>query len=136
MNPVLLDPERKPVLVVIGSSAGGLEALRGLLAPLPANIDLSFVVAQHLSPDHASMLRDLLARETRLVVQEVIDKGPLLPSHVYVTPPNSDVIVEGNALRLRPPGVRGPKPLVDRLFQTAAAAFGPNCVAVVLSGTM
>ncbi|MBL8209476.1 MAG: EAL domain-containing protein [Bryobacterales bacterium] len=135
MNPVPLDPERKPVLVVIGSSAGGLEALRGLLAPLPANCDLSFVVAQHLSPDHASMLRDLLARETRLLVQEVVDKGPLLPSHVYVTPPNSDVIVEGEVLRLRAPGVRGPKPLVDRLFQSAAAAFGSRCVAIILSGT-
>ncbi|RLK48776.1 two-component system CheB/CheR fusion protein [Alkalispirillum mobile] len=127
----------RPLTVVgIGASAGGLDALRALVKALPADTGLTFVVAQHLSPRHESMLTQLLARETALAVRELSDGRQPVADTVYVAPASYDVQLEDGRFRLVEPGRRpGPSPSVDVLLQSLADAYGDRAVAVVLSGT-
>ena len=123
-------------VVGIGSSAGGLEALTLLVGQLEAMPGVCFVVAQHMSPRHTSLLTGLLAPRTHLEVRDVVDGVEPEQGVVYVTPPNHDAVWEDGCIRLEPPtaGV-GPKPSVDRLFESLAAQLGDHAVGVVLSGT-
>jgi len=123
-------------VVAIGASAGGLKALQELLGQLKPGDEAAFVVAQHLSPDHASQLTNLLARVTKLKVEEARDGHPLSPGHILVVPPNVDATIEPGCLKLASPPPRfGPSPCIDRLFDSLASACGEQAVAVVLSGT-
>ena len=79
--------------VGIGASAGGLEALRPFVAGLPAHANMTYIVAQHMSPDHRSLMVELLARETTLTVAEASNNLPPKADTIYVAPPNSDVTV-------------------------------------------
>jgi two-component system CheB/CheR fusion protein len=123
-------------VVAIGASAGGLKALQELLGKLKPGDEATFVVAQHLSPDHASQLTNLLDRVTKLKVEEARDGQPLSPGHILVVPPNFDATIESGCLKLASPPARfGPSPCIDRLFDSLASACGEHAVAVVLSGT-
>ena len=122
-------------VVGVGASAGGLEALRALITHLPTNTGMAFIVAQHLAPQHASLLGQLLSRHTEMAVREIVNQMPIERDTIYITPPNADVVVGLGVLHLQPPSQRGPKPSVDRLFASLAEAYGPKAVAVVLSGT-
>ncbi len=124
-------------VVGIGSSAGGLEALSLLVQHLPVKADAIYVIAQHMSPTHKSVLTALLSRETGLPVVELEPEVTPVVGTIYVTPPNSDVIYEGGKLRLRIPNGHSasPKPSADRLFKSLAEQCGENCVGIVLSGT-
>lgn len=122
-------------LVVIGSSAGGIEALSTLVATLPPDFGAPIVIAQHLDPTRPSHLSEILARHTPLPVRTVTDHAPLVPGVIFVTPPNAHVAVTGGALRLHPESVGRHKPSIDLLFSTAAAAYGEHLIAVILSGT-
>ncbi|MEO1600519.1 MAG: chemotaxis protein CheB [Pseudomonadota bacterium] len=124
-------------LVGIGASAGGLEAIRELVKNLPQDIAATYVVLQHMSPQHKSLLTTLIDRETFLPVEDVKDGIVPKPNAIYVTPPNNDVIYRDGALHLLVPSqeIAAPKPSVDRFFMSAAAALGERSVAVVLSGT-
>lgn len=123
-------------LVVVGSSAGGLEALQEMLAGLPELPETAILIAQHLSPVHKSMLVDILKRESNLVVKEATDAEVLQAGFVYVTPPDADVEIQNNIISLSKPasGV-GPKPSVDRLFLSAAKSARAGLIGVILSGT-
>jgi two-component system chemotaxis response regulator CheB len=123
-------------LVVIGASWGGLEALRRLLARLPAELDASIVVAQHRAPEsHPTAFRSLLGAVTRLQVCDAADKQPLKPGTVFLAPPDYHSLVEGDHLAL---SVEGPvafsRPSIDVLFESAAEAFRERCVGVVFTG--
>ena len=123
-------------VVGIGASAGGLEPLRVLLGTLPADYRAAVIVAQHLSPSHASLLVDLLRRSAALPVVEIADGMALEAGHIYVTPPNNDVEVRDGRLVLSAPVIGpGPKPRINRLFQSMANGCGEQAVGVVLSGT-
>jgi two-component system CheB/CheR fusion protein len=123
-------------VVVIGASAGGLEALQELVARLPAGARAAFVIAQHLAPDHPSQLADLLTRVTRLPVVAAQDGTPLQPGQIVVIPPNRDATIDNRQLRLSDPLPRfGPSPSIDRLFESLAQTCGEQGLAVVLSGT-
>ena len=123
-------------VVAIGASAGGLKALQELLGQLKPGNEAAFVVAQHLSPDHASQLTSLLARVTKLKVEEACDGLPLSSGHILVVPPNCDATIESGCIKLSSPPPRfGPSPCIDRLFDSLASASGEQAVAVVLSGT-
>ncbi|MDM7952122.1 MAG: chemotaxis protein CheB [Cyanobium sp. CZS 25K] len=123
-------------LVGIGASAGGLEALGALLGGLRPGGNVAYVVAQHLSPDHPSLIVDLLGRTTPLQVLTAIDGAELQPDTINVGPPNHDILVRGNRLVVLDPEPRfGPSPNVDRLFDSIAEHWGERGVAVVLSGT-
>lgn len=133
-----LEPdEAAPMIIVgIGASAGGLEALKMLISALPASENICYVVAQHLSPTHNSLLTELLAPVTKLSVRDLRDGQELVPNCIFITPPDRDVEYADGALHLSPPkpGV-GPKPSVDRLLTSLADNAGDHSVAIILSGT-
>jgi two-component system CheB/CheR fusion protein len=122
-------------VVGVGASAGGLEALQEFLRPLTSD-GSTFIVAQHLSPDHPSQIVDLLSRATVLDVAEVRDGDRLRSGVVAVVPPNHDVTVDGDVLHLTAPPERiSPAPSIDMLFESIAEHWGTAAVGVVLSGT-
>ncbi|MBB5020782.1 chemotaxis protein CheB [Desulfurispira natronophila] len=124
-------------IVGIGASAGGLEALRSLTSCLDKHQPVTYVIAQHLSPSHRSMLVSLLGKECPLQVVEAEEGEILKPGMVYITPPNQDMRVdEQNCIRLRPPAHPvGPKPSVDIFFASLASSVGDRAIGVILSGT-
>ena len=92
-----------PVVVGIGASAGGLEALRPLVGHLPDTTNMCYVITQHMAPKHKSLLDQLLSRETGLEVREAEDGDPVTANVIFVTPPGSDVVVRDGRLRLQSP---------------------------------
>ena len=124
-------------LIRIGASAGGLEATRELVKNLPEDINATYVIVQHMSPEHKSMMTALIARETSLPVFDVIPGTRPEANVIYVTPPNRDIHLKDGLLELQEPGTEGlrPRPSVDRFFESAATEFGVNMVGIVLSGT-
>jgi two-component system CheB/CheR fusion protein len=123
-------------VVGIGASAGGLEALKVLLGQLKLQGLMAYVVAQHLAPDHPSLIVELLQRVTRLQVVTAVDGDLLRPGVVAVAPSNRDVAVRGDRLVVSDPPPRfGPSPSIDRLFESIAREWRHQGVAVVLSGT-
>jgi two-component system CheB/CheR fusion protein len=123
-------------VVGIGASAGGLEALKVLLAQLKLQGRMAYVVAQHLAPDHPSLIVELLERITPLQVVTAVDGDLLHPGVVAVAPSNRDVAVRGDRLVVTDPPPRfGPSPSIDRLFESIAREWRQQGVAVVLSGT-
>lgn len=127
----------RPYWVGIGASAGGLEALREMIKNLPKGVgNVTYLVAQHLSPKYQSMMVQLLGRETDLHVQEA--KHGIAPKAgvIYVTPPNNDLFIKNGKLQLRaPPSPHSPKPSVDFFFTTLAEELGDHAIGVILSGT-
>ncbi len=125
-------------LVVVGSSAGGVEALSTLVAALPPNFPAPIVLAQHLDPTYPSHLGEILARHSTLPVRTVTNQEPLLSGVVYVVPADRHVEVTDHVVRVRTDGEtsrRSPKPSVDRLLTTAARVYGERMIAVILTGT-
>jgi two-component system, chemotaxis family, CheB/CheR fusion protein len=128
-------PNLFPV-VGVGASAGGLEALSQLLRNLPTDTGMAFVLVQHLAAKHESILASILARETRMSVQEATEGMPVRPNHVYVIPPTQDLILHDGHLVLQPrSSVDGRHLPVDLFLRTLAEVQGSQSVAVVLSGT-
>ncbi len=129
--------EKPHFIIGIAASAGGLEAISQLLNALPTDIDASYVIAQHMSPTHKSLMLTLLMRETELPVEEVGDPVQPKRNTVYLTPPNSDVVFENGGLSLATPkGTQAaPKPSADRLFASLAQEKGELGIGIVLSGT-
>ena len=90
------DAERLPSVVVgIGASAGGISALRAFFANARPDTGAAFVVILHLSPDHDSRLAEVLQGATTMPVTQVRDRVQLQPDHVYVIPPNGNLVMEG-----------------------------------------
>src|SRR5260370_3943371 len=145
-------------LVVIGASAGGIEALSVLSASLPQGFPAPIVVAQHLDPSRPSHLEQILSRRSTLPVRTVRDRMDLEPGVLFVVPADRHVTIsdhdikEGRQLALhrgrattcptrasgqvgvQDDGTGHPKPSIDLLFSTAAAAYGDRLIAVVLTG--
>lgn len=120
----------------IGASAGGLEALRALLGALEPTGEVAFVIAQHMSPQHRSMLVELLAKDCYLSVVEAEDGEPIKPDYVYVNPPNKDIKVINETIRLQELEREvGPKPSIDTLMFSMAEDLGERAVGIILSGT-
>lgn len=124
-------------VVGIAASAGGLEAVSLLVQKLPRSAPAIYIIAQHMSPTHKSVLTSLIVSETTLPVVELEAEVTPEAGTIYVTPPNTDVVFEGGKLRLRNPAGHPatPKPSADRLFKSMAEECGEDCVGIVLSGT-
>lgn len=124
-------------LIAIGSSAGGLEAIRELVNALPADLPVSYVVVQHMSPHHKSLMTELVARQTNLVVRDVVDGMVPERNVIHITPPRTDILFEDGKLRLTAPSpeLASPKPSVDRFLTSLADSYGDKTVAIILSGT-
>jgi two-component system CheB/CheR fusion protein len=131
-------PKAEPVpkLVGIGASAGGLESLRLLLAALPAEHGLCFVVLQHMSPTHRSMLPDILRSHTPMPVREIQDGDAPRPNEILITPTNAHIAFDGQGLRLTEPEPHSlPRPSINLFFQSLALQLGHRAAGIVLSGT-
>jgi two-component system chemotaxis response regulator CheB len=128
--------ERAGAVVAVGASAGGVEALKTLVAGLPADLPAAVTIVLHVSPHADSALPEILSRMTSMPVSHAVDDEELDEGHVYVAPPNCHLLVRPGKLEV----VHGPKenrmrPAVDPLFRTAAMSYGPRAIGVVLSGT-
>src|SRR5689334_18963780 len=82
------------LIAALGASAGGLEALENFFRNMPANAGIAFAVVQHLAPDHASALPELLARYTPMAVEQARDRIEVVPNRVYVIPPNATLTIK------------------------------------------
>ncbi|HZS91056.1 MAG TPA: chemotaxis protein CheB [Chloroflexota bacterium] len=122
-------------LVVIGASAGGVEALSTLVSTLPRDFSAPIVIAQHLDPQHPSYLGDILARRSTLPVRVVTDSAPLEPGVVYVVPANRHVEIAAHDVQVRTEGAGRSKPSIDLLLSSAARVYGEGLIAVILTGT-
>jgi two-component system CheB/CheR fusion protein len=122
-------------IVGIGASAGGLEAFTELLKHLPIDTGMGFVLIQHLSPAHKSLLSEILGRKTQMPVIEVQDCMLVEPNHIYIIPPNSKMTLAQNLLRLTPrEKTHGHYMSVDAFFNSLAQQRGSKAIGVVLSG--
>jgi two-component system, chemotaxis family, CheB/CheR fusion protein len=122
-------------LVVVGASAGGIEALSRVVASLPSDFPVPIVIAQHLDPRRPSHLREILARHTPLPVRTVTEHASLEAGVVYVVPSNRHVELTDHELRLRRPTAGSIAPSVDVLLESASRAYGADLIAVILTGS-
>ncbi len=122
--------------VVVGCSAGGLDALHILLDALPAEFPAAVIIVAHIAADSVNMLPSLLAKTCRLPVNEAVEREPVLPGHVYVAPPNYHLLVEPNhtfALSVDQ-RVCFVRPSIDVLFYSAADAYSESLAGIILTG--
>ncbi len=122
-------------VVGVGSSAGGLDALTDALSSVGADVPFAFIVAQHMAADYDSPLVGLLQPVTSLRVREARDGAALEPGVVEVCPPDRNIVVEGDCVRLTRPDGPAPHPSVDLLLFSLAEQWGERAVGVVLSGS-
>jgi two-component system, chemotaxis family, protein-glutamate methylesterase/glutaminase len=122
--------------IVIGASAGGVEALSTLLATLPAHFNPAVLVVLHLPPDRPSLLSDVLGHRCALPVRDAMDKEPIAAGTVYCAPADCHLLVEPDfslSLSIDDP-VNFSRPSIDVLFESAALAYRERVLAVVLTG--
>lgn len=124
-------------VIVVGSSAGGVEALQTLVGELPARLPAAIFVVVHISANAPPLLAEILQRKSQLPALFPDDRSHFKPGHIYVAPPDHHLLIEGERLRvLRGPRENRHRPAIDPLFRSAAWSCGPRVVGVVLSGTM
>jgi two-component system chemotaxis response regulator CheB len=122
-------------IIVVGTSWGGLAALRTLTGGLPRDFGLPVVVVQHRHKDSDRLLATLLQEHTPLTVCEVEDKQPILPGFVFIAPPDYHLLVEPDHFSLSTDEpVRYSRPSIDVAFTSAADSYGSRTVGVVLTG--
>ncbi len=124
-------------MVVVGASAGGIEALRALVARLPADLPAAVLVVIHTAPNSPQLVPGILQASGPLPVAYASHGALVARGHIYVAPPDHHLILAGETMQV----VRGPKenrarPAIDPLFRSAAWAYGPQAIGVVLSGML
>jgi two-component system CheB/CheR fusion protein len=122
-------------VVGIGASAGGLDAFIELIAAIPPDTGLAFVLIQHLDPHHPSMLANIIARATSIPVQEVIDGMRVAPDHIYVIAPDTQLTLHDDVLYLLPRTLKVPHRPLDTFFNSLALERENQAIGVVLSGS-
>ncbi len=123
-------------VVAIGASAGGLEAFQELFRQMPADTGFAFVLIQHLSPRHETLIPELLAPLTPMPVRTVEDETVIEANQIYVMPPHGTLTVDDCVLYLsKPARIRGRRSPIDRFFRSLAEDLEDEAVAIVLSGT-
>lgn len=122
------------IVIGIGASAGGLEALQQFFSYMPPNSGLSFVVVQHLSPDYKSLMADILGKHTEMSVCQAENRMAVEPDTVYLIPPKKYMTIKDGRLILSeaPGSLNHP---IDAFFASLAAEKREHSIAVVLSGT-
>jgi two-component system CheB/CheR fusion protein len=132
-------PAERPLTTVgIGASAGGLAAFEAFFSSLPADTDpsMSFVLVQHLAPEHKSILSDIISRYTRMEVFEVTDGTTVQPNCIYVIPPGHNMaLLNGTLQLLQPTAAHGQRLPIDFFFRSLAQDQRERAIGIVLSGT-
>src|SRR5262245_4796153 len=127
--------EKNESLVVVGASAGGIEALGVLVGSLGQDFEAPVVVAQHLDPRRPSHLASILERKSKLPIVTVLEPTPLERGKVYVVPSNQHVVIQDGQVRLEADHGNRPRPSIDLLLSTAAMSYGERLFAVILTGS-
>ena len=132
------DGRRVPFpVIVIGASAGGLDAIRKLVKGLPENLGAAIFIVWHMAADVRGVLPDIINREKTLEARHAFDGEEIKENRIYVAPPDHHLLIEGTKLRIS----KGPKenrfrPAVDPLFRSAAYYYGSQVMGIVLSGAL
>lgn len=122
-------------IVAIGASAGGLEAIIELLKYLPPDTGMAFIYVQHLSPDHKSMLTEILSKKTKMKVQEIDDMDKIKPDNVFIIPHNKGIEVTDGHIKLISRSESTSAVSIDMLFSSLAHAQKERVIGIVLSGS-
>lgn len=120
-------------VVAIGGSAGALGAYQALFDAMPAKTGMAFVIVSHIHPAANSQLGKILSRHTKMPVTQAREAMPVLPNHVYVIPPNADLLIERQAFKVVSPRTER-NTQIDLFFTSLAEVFGARAIGVVLSG--
>lgn len=123
-------------IIVVGFSAGGVTALARVVANLPQGLPASILVVHHFPPSSVSALPRILERAGRLPAAHAVHDEPILPGRIYVAPPDRHLLLDQKVVLARGPRENGHRPAIDPLFRTAAKAYGPRVIGVLLSGTL
>jgi len=122
-------------IVVIGASAGGVEALTQLAGGLPAGLPAALFVVCHFPADHRSRLPEILSRSGPLLAVHARDGEPAYPGQLYIAPPDHHLLLEDGRMSVtHGPRENQHRPAIDALFRSAARAFGPRVIGIVLTG--
>jgi len=121
------------IIVGIGGSAGALNAYKALLNAMPTDTRMAFVIISHMNPIAHSQLALILSRHTKMSVTVAADAMPILPNHVYVIPPDSDLTMDDYRFKVTSPRSYGHKQ-VDVFFISLANEMGARAVGIILSG--
>jgi two-component system, chemotaxis family, protein-glutamate methylesterase/glutaminase len=123
-------------VVVVGASAGGVEALVAFVRNLPISTRQAVCVVLHVSPAGTSAMPHILGRAARLPVHSPVDRDPLLGGHIYVAPPDHHLEIEPGRVRItQAPRENGHRPAIDATMRTAAHAYDGTAIGFVLSGS-
>ncbi len=122
-------------VIVIGTSAGGVEALAQVVRGLPPGFPASVFVVCHFPPGGRSVLPDILSRAGPLLASHPADGDPFLPGHIYVAPPDRHLLLapDGRVRLTRDARENHFRPAVDPLFRSAARHYGPRVIGVILT---
>src|SRR3989440_3321854 len=124
-------------IIVIGASAGGVEALIKLAGQLPADLPASIFIVLHIPAQSPSLLPDILGRSGRLKAVHPQNGESIAPGRIYIAPPDHHLLVTlGHVHVMRGPKENRHRPSIDVLFRSAALAYGPRVVGVVLTGSL
>jgi two-component system chemotaxis response regulator CheB len=124
-------------IIVIGASAGGFEAIKRIVLDLPPDLPASIFIVWHMAAGVQGVLPQVLSRATSIFTAHAFDYEPIEPNRIYIAPPDHHMLLESGRVRV----TRGPKenrfrPAVDPLFRSAAYAYGPSVIGVVLTGAL
>ncbi len=134
-NPASVQREEHPLIIAIGASAGGLEALQQFFGCFPGNSGLSFVVVQHLSPDYKSLMADILGKHTSMTVCQAENEMAIQPDTVYLIPPKKYMTLREEKLILSDYAQGTLNHPIDIFFTSLAEERREKSIVVVLSGT-
>lgn len=135
-NPIQGSDRSEHFIIGIGASAGGLEPINELFDNMPDDTNFSFVVIQHLSPNHKSLMGELLAKHTKMKILEATEDMVVSPNCVYLMPSKKIMTLSGGLLKLADKErFQVPNNAIDTFFESLATEKGANAVGIILSGT-
>lgn len=131
-----MDKSNPKFIVGIGGSAGGLKAYTALLEALPSNTEMAFVFIAHMSPTGSSLLPHILSQSTHMPAVQATDGMPIEANHVYVIPPNANLLMENYVFKVVSPRTmnQGRHNQIDHFLTSLAEAMGTRAIGIILSG--
>ena len=128
-----MEAKHPKLIVGIGGSAGALNAYKALLDALPSNTGMAFVIISHMSPTANSQLSSILSRHTKMTVLVASMSMPILANHVYIIPPDSDLLIKNYSFKVISPR-SGRNKQIEVVFASLAEAMSVRAIGIVLSG--